>query len=274
MVASSGAAYRPGMRCIIVVPTYNEAATIAALLDGVGAARSAAPSTRIDVLIVDDSSPDGTGEVVRRHPAFGDWVRLLTRTSKAGLGAAYRAGFAAAVADGYDVVVQMDADGSHPAAEVPAMLALLQTYDVVVGSRYVAGGATENWPLRRRLLSWGANLYARRVLGLRTRDATSGFRAWRVAALVAAGVVESTSSGYGFQVENTWRSECEGLEVVEHPITFTERTAGESKMCAAVAREAALLVLRWRIGELQGTRPGPSVATTTPAGRIGEVGRA
>lgn len=260
------------MRCVIIVPTYNEAATVAALVDDLAVARSAAPGACIDVLIVDDNSPDGTGEVVRAHPAFGDWLHVLTRSSKDGLGAAYRAGFAAALSDGYDVVVQMDADGSHPAGEVPAMLALLQAHDVVVGSRYVPGGTTENWPLRRRLLSWGANRYARAMLGLRTRDATSGFRAWRAGALVAAGVVETASGGYGFQVENTWRSEREGLRVAEHPITFTERTAGASKMSAAVACEAALLVLRWRCGELLDTPP--ARASRTPIDRVGKVGRA
>ncbi|HQR25978.1 MAG TPA: polyprenol monophosphomannose synthase [Nocardioides sp.] len=240
------------MRCVIVVPTYNEADTLPALLDRLRSVRSAVPGAEVDLLVVDDSSPDGTGDVVRADPGFGDWVTLLTRTAKDGLGAAYRAGFAAAVRGGYDIVVQMDADGSHPAEALPAMLALVGAYDVVVGSRYVRGGATENWPRRRRALSWGANLYARRLLGLRTRDTTSGFRAWRAEALTGAGVLQTLSHGYGFQVENTWACERLGLRVVEHPITFTERTAGASKMSGGVAREAARLVLEWRIRELLG----------------------
>lgn len=249
MFASSTPSYGPAMRCVIVIPTYNEAETLPELLTAVEAVRATVAVT-VDVLVVDDDSPDGTGALVRAHGGFGDWVGLLTRTSRNGLGAAYRAGFAVAVADGYDVVVQMDADGSHPVVALPAMLALLEAHDVVVGSRYVPGGATRNWPRRRQALSWGANFYARHLLALSTRDATSGFRAWRTDALIAAGVLRTTSNGYGFQVENTWRCERLGLRVTEHPITFTERTAGASKMSAEVAREAAGLVLRWRIDEI------------------------
>ena len=148
----------------------------------------------------------------------------------------------------------MDADGSHPTSEIPAMIAALVDHDVVIGSRYVAGGRTVHWPRRRRALSWGANAYARLLLGLRTRDSTSGFRAWRAAALVAAGAVQTSSSGYAFQVENTWRAESAGLAVSEHPITFTERTAGSSKMSLGVAWEAAIRVLCWRVDELRGRK--------------------
>ncbi|MBO0728785.1 MAG: polyprenol monophosphomannose synthase [Acidimicrobiaceae bacterium] len=256
------------MRCAIVVPTYNEAATIGPLLDELRAVRSTVPGADIDVMIVDDSSPDGTGDLVRARPGFGDWLRLLTRTSKDGLGAAYRAGFAAVVADGYQAVVQMDADGSHPADAIPAMLALLRTHDLVVGSRYVPGGATRNWPKRRRALSWAANLYARRLLGLRTRDATSGFRAWRAAALATAGALHTTADGYGFQVENTWRAERKGLRVAEHPITFTERTAGRSKMSAQVPYEAPLLVLRCRADERRGRKRAARITNNTPGDRL------
>lgn len=260
------------MRCLIVVPTYHEAATIGSLLESLHAVRSATPDARLDVLVVDDSSLDGTGDLVRQHPGFGAWVRLLTRPTKDGLGAAYRAGFAVAVSDGYDVVVQMDADGSHPVAEIPAMLALLGTHDAVVGSRYVAGGATVNWPARRRALSWGANLYARCVLGLRTRDTTAGFRAWRVEALVRIEVLETTSNGYAFQVENTWRAERAGLRLIEHPITFAERASGSSKMSSEVAREAAVLVLRWWLREARGRR-GASDASRRSTGTAERAGR-
>ncbi|MEU6134343.1 polyprenol monophosphomannose synthase [Nocardioides sp. NPDC047086] len=249
------------MRCVIIVPTFNEAATLPTLLSSLETVRATTGRASIDVLVVDDDSPDGTAALVEAHEGFGDWLALLGRTSKDGLGAAYRAGFAAAVAGGYDAIVQMDADGSHPATEIPAMLALLRTHDVVLGSRYVPGGATENWPLRRRALSWCANAYARRVLGLSTRDTTAGFRAWRIDALVRAGVLRTTSTGYGFQVENTWRCERLGLRVAEHPITFTERTAGASKMSAEVAREAAVMVVRWRLAELTSARPLPVGAT-------------
>ncbi|GAA3806619.1 polyprenol monophosphomannose synthase [Nocardioides panacisoli] len=252
-MTSSTHPYLRGMRCVIVVPTYNEAATIPTLLAELAQVRSMVVDT-VDLLVVDDGSPDGTADLVRSHPGYGDWVHVLSRTSKDGLGAAYRAGFGEALDRGYDAIVQMDADGSHPVAEVPAMLGLLRDHDLVVGSRYVPGGETVNWPMRRRVLSSGANTYARGVLGLRTRDTTSGFRAWRAAALEAVGVLETASSGYGFQVENTWQAERRGLRIVEHPITFTERTAGASKMTADVAREAARLVLRWRMDELTGAR--------------------
>jgi len=254
------------MRCVIVVPTYNEAGTISMLLDPLLAvAPATAGDPQVDVLVVDDSSPDGTGDLVRSHPEFGNRVQLLTRTAKEGLGAAYRAAFRAAITAGYDVVVQIDADGSHPAAEITAMLAQLGAHDVVIGSRYIAGGRTRNWPARRRALSWAANVYARGVLGLRTRDATSGFRAWRASALIRIRATQTTSNGYGFQVENTWRAERAGLDVAEHPITFTERTAGSSKMSVGVAREAAVHVLRWRIGELLGrAQPGQGRAAAKP----------
>lgn len=238
------------MRCVIVVPTYNEASTIEDLLEAIDAVRGRVPGASVDVLVVDDGSPDGTQDVVRDRPGFGGWIHLLPRTTKDGLGSAYRAGFAEAVRRGYEAVVQMDADGSHPAYAVPALVRLLRTHDVAIGSRYVTGGRTEGWPARRRAVSWSANTYARGMLGLRTRDTTSGFRAWRTEAIAAAGVLRSTASGYGFQVESTWSCERHGLRVAEHPIVFTERTAGESKMTVAVAREAALLVLRWRLREL------------------------
>lgn len=203
MLTSSSAAYGLGMRCVIVVPTFTEAATISSLLDALVSGIAVAPDgTRIDVLVVDDSSPDGTGTIVQGHPAFGDRIRLLTRTTNDGLGAVYRAGFAAAVDAGYDVVVQMDADGSHPASEVPAMLAVLRRHDVVIGSRYIAGGLTQNWPARRRALSWAANVYTRGVLGLRTRDTTSGFRAWRAAALAGAGLWRPRPTATG----SRWRT--------------------------------------------------------------------
>lgn len=248
------------MRCLILIPTYNEAATLPALLSTLAGLRPLVESSALDVLIVDDNSPDGTADLVRAHDGFGDWLSVLVRTAKDGLGSAYRAGFSAALARGYDAVVQLDADGSHPAAEIPAMLALLRTHDVVIGSRYVRGGATVNWPLRRRALSWCANTYARRMLGLSTRDTTAGFRAWRAQALVDAGVVRTTSNGYAFQVENTWCCERLGLRVAEHPITFTERTAGISKMSPAVAAEAAALVLRWRISQRATPAPARSEA--------------
>ena len=265
MFPSSGLTYGPTMRCMIVVPTYNEAATIGELLEALGTVRTDVPETVVDVLVVDDGSPDGTAEVVGSHPGFGDWVHLLSRASKEGLGAAYRAGFAEALTQGCDIVVQMDADGSHPASEIPAMLALLGTNDVAIGSRYVPGGRTESWPARRKALSWAANFYVRALLRLRTRDTTSGFRAWRAGAIATAEVLATASNGYGFQVENTWRCERRGLRIAEHAITFTERSAGSSKMTGGVAGEAALLVMRWRWRELFG-RPRTETSSAAQQG--------
>jgi len=242
------------MRSVIVVPTYDEADSVGPMLDRLVGLAAGPPGSAVlpDVLVVDDSSPDGTGDLVRQHPAYGSRVRLLTRTTKDGLGAAYRAGFRAALDAGYEAVVQMDADGSHPTEAVLPMIARLTDHDLVIGSRYVPGGATENWPWQRQLISWGANAYARRVLRLRTHDATAGFRAWRASALRAAGVLDTRSNGYGFQVENTWHAERRGLRIVEYPITFVERAAGSSKMTRGVAKEAARLILRWRWQELTG----------------------
>lgn len=239
-------------RAVVVVPTYDEAESIGRQIETV-LSLVVPEGVELDVLVVDDSSPDGTGAVVSEYATRDPRVRLLTRTSKDGLGAAYREGFRAALRDGYDVIVQMDADGSHPAAALPEMLARLRLIgggggdaDVVIGSRYVAGGATRGWPYRRRALSRLANGYARTVLGLRTRDATAGFRAWTADAVREAGVLETASSGYGFQVENTWHAERAGLRVLEHPITFTDRTHGTSKMSACTALEALWLIARWR----------------------------
>jgi dolichol-phosphate mannosyltransferase len=236
-------------RCVVVVPTYDEGATIERFLDsGLEATRD----LDADILVVDDSSPDGTGEKVRRHADFGSRVHLLTRPKKDGLGAAYRAGIAWALERGYDAIVQIDADGSHPVNRIAPMVAALGEYDLVIGSRYVPGGATAGWSRRRRLLSWAANSFARILLGLRQRDATAGFRAWRATALVDICVVESESDGYCFQIENSWRAQRVGLRVIELPIAFAERAGGASKMTGAVAVEALRRVLLWRLREVVG----------------------
>ena len=229
---------------LVVVPTYDEADNITELVDRVLAA-----AAETEVLVVDDSSPDGTAEVVRAHPLFGDRVHLLVRPSKAGLGAAYRAGFGWALHRGYDRVVQMDADLSHPPESVPVLLAELTVSDVAVGSRYVRGGAVTDWTLGRRLVSRAGNAYVRLVLGLPVRDATAGFKAFRAQALDEIGAVGSQSNGYCFQIENTWRAVRQGLVVTEVPITFTDRTRGQSKMSGAIVREAVLRVLLWRLRE-------------------------
>jgi dolichol-phosphate mannosyltransferase len=243
----------PHVRRLVVMPTYQEAATITAALDAV---LRQAPG--VDVLVVDDSSPDGTADLVRTHRAFGTSVHLLVRAEKNGLGAAYRAGFAWALNEDYHQVAQMDADLSHPANRLPALFAALAEADVAVGSRYVPGGKVDNWGLHRRLLSRGGNVYVRAVLGTGVRDSTAGFKAFRRDALLAIEVLASESSGYAFQIENTWRAHRRGLRIVEVPITFTDRAAGKSKMSGPIAREALRRALLWRLAEVRGRAEAPA----------------
>jgi dolichol-phosphate mannosyltransferase len=249
------------MKNVVVIPTYNEAEGIERVLDDV---LRHAPD--VDVLVVDDNSPDGTATLVAGHPAFADRVFLLSRAEKDGLGAAYRAGFGWALLAGYDVIVQMDADLSHPPERVPALIDALDLADLAIGSRYVHGGAVRDWPRRRRAISWAGNAYVRLVLGLPVHDATAGFKAFRRDALLRIGAVESESNGYCFQIENTWRASRLGLRIVELPITFTDRAAGVSKMSGAIVKEALLRVLVWRWRELT---TAPTVSTATAVRRIG-----
>lgn len=229
-----------GCTNLVVVPTYNEAGNIDRLLDAL-----LSLDTRVDVLVVDDGSPDGTARRVDRHAArLPGRVHLLARPARAGLGSAYRAGFAWAAERGYGAVAQMDADGSHPVTCLPGMLSLVTsgTADLVVGSRYVRGGGTVGWPGWRRWVSRCANAYVRGALGLRLRDATGGYRVWRGAALAAADPQATSAAGNGFLVEMAAAAERAGLRVVEVPITFTDRSLGDSKMSWRVAREAAWTV--------------------------------
>lgn len=247
---------RDAGRSVVVVPTYNELDNIARLIDEVLA------SADVDILVVDDSSPDGTAAEVTAHPRWSDRVHLVVRPLKSGLGAAYREGFAWALDRHYDFVVQMDADLSHPPRRVPALLAALEKADVVVGSRYVPGGKIRNWPFHRRFISWAGNVYVRGVLDLPVRDATAGFKAYRRAALEEIEVLGSQSNGYCFQIENTWQAARRGMAVVEVPITFTDRARGQSKMSGSIVWEAVVNVFRWRAAELKARR---AVAARVPA---------
>jgi dolichol-phosphate mannosyltransferase len=230
---------------LVVIPTYDEADNIGQVL---GALFAAMPEAH--VLVVDDSSPDGTGDLVAARAADDRRVHLLRRPGKAGLGAAYRAGFAWALNHEFDTVVQMDADLSHPPDRVRALVDALGDADVAVGSRYVRGGAIDNWSASRRFVSWAGNVYVRLVLGLPVRDATAGFKAFRADALREIGVLTSHSNGYCFQIENTWQAVRRGLRVVEVPITFTDRSVGTSKMSQQIVAEALWRVLTWRVREL------------------------
>lgn len=235
--------HRAVSRPLVVVPTYQEVASIRSALDAV---LSAAPD--VDVLVVDDASPDGTGDLVEELGRTQPRVHLLRRPGKAGLGTAYRAGFAWGLARGYDALVEMDADLSHPADRLEALLAGLADADLVIGSRYVAGGSTRNWPASRQAISRTGNRYVQVVLGLGVRDATSGFRAFRREALERAGVLTLSSNGYCFQVETTYAARRAGLTVREVPIVFTERAEGTSKMTTGIVAEALLRVTGWALG--------------------------
>ncbi len=223
---------------IVVIPTYDEADNIGRLIDRV---RQAAPG--VDLLVVDDNSPDGTAALVESRPDYLDRVFLLRHGEKAGLGAAYRAGFHWALNWHYDLIVQMDADLSHPPERIPALIAALEDADVAIGSRYVPGGGTSDWPWRRRLISRAGNTYVRLVLDLTVHDTTAGFKAFRRSALERIGATEAASEGYCFQIENTWRADRLGLRLLEVPITFSDRTHGTSKMSSAIVSEALRRVL-------------------------------
>lgn len=226
---------------LIVLPTFNEIENLESIL---GRIRQAVPAA--DVLIVDDSSPDGTGEFAERLATNDAGVAVLHRTEKDGLGAAYLAGFAHAIDSGYDYVIEIDADGSHNPASLPAMIELARGgVDLVIGSRWIPGGQVRNWPWIRQVISRGGNAYSRIVLGSKVHDLTSGFRVYRTSALTPERRASVSSQGYCFQVELAWRLERAGLTVVEHPITFVERTLGTSKMHVGIVVEALWRVTVW-----------------------------
>lgn len=240
-------------RVLVCIPTFDERSTLPVT---VARLRTAVPEA--DVLVLDDASPDGTGEVADALAARDAAVHVEHRPGKAGLGAAYVAGFGWGLARGYDVLVEMDADGSHQPEELPRLLAALRTADVVLGSRWVDGGEVLNWPRSRWLVSRTGNAYVRVALGLPLGDATGGFRAYRREVLEALPLAEVSSQGYCFQVDLVWRAVRAGFQVVEIPITFVERTEGYSKMSRAIVGEALLRVTRWglgtRFGQLRGRR--------------------
>jgi dolichol-phosphate mannosyltransferase len=235
----------PGLgRVVMVVPTYNEAENLAWII---GRLREAQPG--VDVLVVDDGSPDGTGRIADELAAADSQVRVLHRSEKAGLGAAYRAGFRVALDAGYDVIGEMDADGSHQPEQLYRLLDALSEADLVIGSRWVPGGAVVNWPLRRELLSRGGNLYVRLLLGVRVRDATAGYRLFRRATLEKIDLESVQSTGYVFQTDLVARTLNAGLAVREVPIEFVERVRGDSKMSGAVATESLRRITAWGVRE-------------------------
>ncbi|MEU7816265.1 polyprenol monophosphomannose synthase [Pseudonocardia sp. NPDC049154] len=244
---------------LVVIPTYEERENLGRVVARLNAAVPAA-----DILVVDDASPDGTGELAEEMAAADPRVRVLHREGKSGLGAAYLAGFRHALSGEHQVVVEMDADGSHAPEDLPALLAALEEgagADLVLGSRYVPGGEVVNWPAHREWLSRGANLYARLALGADVRDITAGYRVYRRQVLEQLDLDSVISQGYCFQIDLAWRALQAGFRVVEVPITFTERQIGSSKMDGAVMLEAFVNVARWgfehrfrRLRPARGTR--------------------
>ncbi|HXO21169.1 MAG TPA: polyprenol monophosphomannose synthase [Thermoanaerobaculia bacterium] len=255
-------------RVLIVIPTFNERANLADLVPRLFAA---APG--VELLVVDDDSPDGTGELCRQLGGSYPRLHLLERKSERGLGRAYVAGLKWGLAAGYDVVGTMDADHSHDPAHLPALLALAAAgADVVVGSRYVPGGGTRNWGLRRRLLSWFANRFAALLLGLGARDLTSGYRLYRADSLRTIDLDAITSTGYSFLVEVLYRLQVRGARVAESPILFVDRTSGKSKLSPREIPRGALSLLRLRFsGAAQAPRA--AAGPTPPASAPGNPGR-
>jgi dolichol-phosphate mannosyltransferase len=227
---------------LVIIPTYNESENIERIVARV---RSAVPEAHI--LVADDNSPDGTGKQADALADGDAHVHVLHRLGKEGLGAAYLAGFTWGLERGYDVLVEMDADGSHQPEQLPRLLAALAGADLVLGSRWVPGGSVVNWPRSRELLSRGGNLWTRIALGVPLRDITGGYRAFRRQTLLGLGLDNVASAGYCFQVDLAWRALKAGFTVVEVPITFVEREYGDSKMSQKIVLEALVLTTAWGI---------------------------
>jgi dolichol-phosphate mannosyltransferase len=231
----------PVRSTLVIIPTYDERENLPMIVDRA----LTATSDDVHLLVVDDHSPDGTGDVAEQLAMYRPRVHVLHRGAKHGLGPAYLAGFGWAVEQGFDAVVEMDADGSHAPEDLTRLIAGLATSDFVLGSRWVAGGNVEDWPVRRQLLSRAGNRYARVALGIDVQDATGGFRAIRTDALQRIPLGGVASEGYCFQVDLLWKALLAGLAVVEVPIVFTERTSGRSKMSSRIVLEALLRVTEW-----------------------------
>lgn len=235
-----------GMSVLVIIPTYNESENIRQIA-------TAVRDRGYDLLIVDDGSPDGTGDIADELSSVDPKVHVLHRTVKAGLGPAYAAGFAKALEIGAEIICEMDADFSHDPSDLPRLVAAVENgADLSIGSRYVEGGGVDGWPWHRQFISKGGNLYARTMLGIKTKDATAGFRAFRDTTIRKLDPSSCQASGYGFQIEMAWRAEAAGLDVVEVPITFKDRTRGTSKMNRSIAAEAMALVTKWGFRRLLG----------------------
>ena len=261
------------METLCIIPTYNERANLSRLIPML-----LAEVPNLDVLIVDDNSPDGTGQLAETLAQAAGRVKMLHRTGKQGLGTAYVTGFTYALTRGYDYVVEMDADLSHRPEDLPRLLRAAETADVVIGSRNIPGGQIVGWSPLRRFISKGGSLYARLVLGLPIRDCTSGFKCFRRAALEALDLAALRSNGYAFQVEVNYACARAGLTLAEVPIVFPDRVQGTSKMSGRIVVEAALLVLRLRLGlspvPLRRSAPGSGPRSASMGSSAGSRGEA
>ena len=239
-------------KILVIIPTYNEIENIARIT---GRVRASVPEAHI--LVADDNSPDGTGQAADELAAGDPNLQVLHRKGKEGLGAAYLAGFRWGIDNGYDVLVEMDADGSHQPEQLPRLLTALREADLVLGSRWVTGGSVVNWPKSREFLSRGGSTYSRLMLRVPIRDVTGGYRAFRKQTLLGLGMSEVSSQGYCFQVDLAWRAVRAGFRVKEVPITFIEREFGASKMSGNIVGEALRLVTTWGIQSRLGRIPAP-----------------
>ncbi|NUM87878.1 MAG: polyprenol monophosphomannose synthase [Bdellovibrionales bacterium] len=239
------------MKFLIVVPTYNEIEKLRALTEQVFQVADARAHQHgislVSVLVVDDNSPDGTGQLAEELAQKEPRIHVLHRQEKAGLGKAYVAGFAWGLREGFDAILEMDADFSHNPQYLPEFWRLLKEYDVVIGSRYVTGGGVKNWGLVRRLISRGGSVYARNLLGLPVKDMTGGFNAWRREVLEKVDISNLRSEGYAFQIELKWRAHQKGFRITEFPIVFEDRAVGQSKMSKKIVVEAMMRVASMRM---------------------------
>jgi len=235
------------MKTLIIIPTYNEFENLPKLLPAV-----LSKDISINVLIVDDNSPDGTAAFVESEMKNNDRIHLLKRSSKQGLGTAYIAGFKYALENGFDLIFEMDADFSHDPNEIPKFLEEIKNSDLVLGSRYITGVNVINWPMRRLLLSWFANLYTRAITGMSVHDATGGYKCFRKEVLQAIDLDKVTSNGYAFQIEMTFKAWKKGFRVKEIPIIFVDRVKGKSKMSKKIVREAVTMVWKLRLKSIFG----------------------
>lgn len=236
-------------KAFVVIPTYNEQDNLRRLIEQV-----LQQDESLQVLVVDDNSPDGTGQLADELAASNSRINVLHRPGKMGLGSAYRDGFRRAMQLGADLLIEMDADFSHDPAILPVFLEQIKDYDLVIGSRYLNGISVVNWPLRRLMLSYGANWYTRLVTGLTIMDCTSGFKCFRRSLIELIDLDRVKSDGYSFQIEMHFRSAQLGARVIEVPIIFIDRRVGQSKMSKRIVREAVLMVWKLKLGSLFGRR--------------------